>query len=123
MERNKQAKASINCNPPLATTSIADHFIDEMFPAAQGVRQSAPQSYCVRYGIELARLTVYKASGLAFAIGQQQATVDKWKLRCQFKLRQVAVCKKHQILNATGPPTDTTNCPFSLVVATTHSYA
>jgi len=51
------ANAALTCNQS-ANPSIADLFIDELFPSAQGVRQSMPQSYCIRYGIELARLTV-----------------------------------------------------------------
>ena len=85
-EKTAQAKVSLDCNPP--TTSIADHFVDDLFPAAQGVRQSAPQSYCTRYGIELARLTLYDTMNLDSFIPAQQAVVSKWKTRCQFKLRQ-----------------------------------
>ena len=105
------------------TTSIADHFIDELFPSAQGVRQSMPQSYCTRYGIELARLTVYTAAGLTDSIGQQRATADKWKMRCQFKLEELAVCNSFRVYNATGGPTDTSQCPFSLSVKTPTAYA
>ena len=55
--------AALECNSS-TTGSIVNHFIDDLFPSAQGVRQSMPQSYCTRYGIELARLTVYKTADL-----------------------------------------------------------
>ena len=114
--------AAIGCDQP-ANPSIADHFVDELFPSAQGVRQSMPQSYCTRYGIELARLTVYTAAGLTSAIGQQTATANKWKARCQFKLEELAVCNSFRVYNATGGPTDTAQCPFSLSVASPAAHA
>ena len=109
-----RAKVSQQCS--WTDTSIADHFINDLFPAAQGVRQSTPQSYCTRYGIELARLTVYQASKLEWAIGEQQNVVDKWRMRCQYKLEQLAVCKAFKVLKATGAPQGTTQCPFSVSV-------
>lgn len=99
---------------PTADPSIADHFIDELFPAAQGVRQSLPQSYCMRYGIELARLTVYKTMGID--ISEQQGVVTKWRARCQYKLEELAICNTYRVYNATGGPQDTTQCPFTLSV-------
>ncbi len=112
-----ETNAAIQCNLE-SSPSIADHFIDELFPSAQGVRQSMPQSYCTRYGIELARLTVYQAAGLKNAASQQQGTVDKWKSRCQYKLEELAVCNSFKIYSAAGGPTDTSQCPFALSVVT-----
>ncbi len=71
--------AALQCQKDL-NSNIADHFIDDLFPVAQGVRQSTPQTYCTRYGIELARLTVYKAAKLEAAAGQQEGVVGKWKM-------------------------------------------
>ena len=75
-----------------------------------------PQSYCTRYGIELARLTVYKAANLASAASEQQGVVDRWKKRCQYKLEELAVCNSFRVLNAAGGPTATAQCPFTLSV-------
>ena len=95
--------------------NIANHFIDDLFPAAQGVRQSMPQTYCTRYGIELARLTVYKAAGLASATGQQQGVADKWKTRCQYKLEELAVCNLHKVAQAYNDTHKSTDhCPFTM---------
>ena len=113
---SSSSNVALQC-PAAFDASIADHFIDDLFPSAQGVRQSMPQSYCTRYGIELARLTVYKAAGLADAVGQQQGVVDKWKVRCQYKLEELAVCNSFRIFGATGGPQDTSQCPFTLAVA------
>lgn len=106
--------ATLKCNT--SDGAMVDHFIDELFPSAMGVRQSMPQSYCTRYGIELARLTVYKTAGLASAVGEQQGMVDKWKRRCQYKLEELAVCNSFHVLDATGGPTATAQCPFTLSV-------
>ena len=95
--------------------SIADHFIDDLFPAAQGVRQSMPQTYCTRYGIELARLAVYKAAGLVSATGQQPGVVDKWRTRCQYKLEELAVCNLHRVVQAYNDTHKSTDhCPFTI---------
>ena len=98
--------------------AAADLFIDDLFPSAQGVRQSMPQSYCTRFGIELARLSVYNTAGLTDAVGQQQPVVDKWRVRCQYKLEELAVCNSYRVYDATGGPTDTSQCPFTLSVST-----
>ncbi len=102
-------ECNVNVNP-----SIADHFVDDLFPVAQGVRQSMPQSYCMRYGIEVARLTVYKAFGLDSAAGQQQSVVDEWRKRCQYKLQELAVCRTYGVLQAKGAPQSTSGCPFTI---------
>ena len=109
--------AALDCtNATWATGGIVNHFIDELFPSAQGVRQSMPQSYCTRYGIELARLTVFKTAGLTSAASEQQGVVDQWRKRCQYKLEELAVCNSFKIMNATSGPTATAQCPFTLSV-------
>ena len=114
LEEGEGGKVSQQCS--LTDDSIVDHLIDDLFPVAQGVRQSAPQSYCTRYGIELARLTVFQAAKLDSSVGQQQGVVDKWRMRCEMKLRQLAVCKSFAVLNATGAPQGTAQCPFTISV-------
>jgi hypothetical protein len=118
------SSAALKCNASVSG-NIIDHFIDELFPSAKGVRQSMPQSYCTRYGIELARLVVYKTAGLASAASEQQGVADKWKKRCQYKLEELAVCNSFHVLDATGGPTATAQCPFTLSIVTSllNSYA
>ena len=118
------ASVTLQCNAS-ANPSIADLFIDDLFPSAQGVRQSMPQSYCVRYGIELARLTVYNQAGLVDAAAQQLSVVETWRMRCQYKLEDLAVCNSFDIFNTSGGPTSTESCPFTLYVVSTmqKSYA
>jgi len=110
--------AALQCQKDL-NSDIADHFIDDLFPVAQGVRQSTPQTYCTRYGIELARLTVYKAAKLEAAAGQQEGVVAKWKMRCQFKLEELAVCNLHHVIKAyDAAHTSDSHCPFVIRAAT-----
>ena len=111
--------SAIECNT--SNGDIINHFIDDLFPSAKGVRQSMPQSYCTRYGIELARLVVYKTANLISAASEQQGLVDRWKKRCQFKLEELAVCNSFRVLDATGGPTETAQCPFTLSVITSLS--
>ena len=107
---NAALQCDIEQNP-----SIANHFVDDLFPAAQGVRQSLPQTYCTRYGIELARLTVYKAAGLLSASGQQAGVMEKWRNRCQYKLEELAVCNLHKVVQAYNVThTSTNHCPFTV---------
>jgi hypothetical protein len=101
---------ALECNPT-ESPSLADHFVDDLFPSAQGVRQSMPQSYCTRYGIELARLTVYNAAGLTDAVGQQHGVVNKWKTRCQYKLEELAATRSACTMPRAGPPARR-NAPF-----------
>jgi hypothetical protein len=111
------SSAALDCtNATWTTGRIVDHFIDELFPSAQGVRQSMPQSYCTRYGIELARLTVYKTAGLVSAASEQQGMADQWRKRCQYKLEELAVCNSFKVMHAGGGPTATAQCPFTLSV-------
>jgi hypothetical protein len=107
---------ALECDKRL-DSSIADHFVEDLFPVAQGVRQSMPQTYCTRYGVELARLTVYREARLAAAIGQQEGVVDKWRERCQYKLEELAVCNLHKVTAAyNASHRSTSHCPFTLQV-------
>ena len=118
--------AALQCSSDLhISASIADHFIDDLFPAAQGVRQSTPQTYCTRYGIELARLTVYKEARLDAAAGQQERVADKWRMRCQFKLEELAVCNIHHVIKAYDVAHESdSHCPFIInAAASDHFYS
>ena len=111
------ANVALECDKRL-DPSIANHFVEDLFPAAQGVRQSMPQTYCTRYGVELARMTVYREAGLIAATGQQQGVVDKWRERCQYKLEELAVCNLHKVTDAYDEShRSTSHCPFALQVA------
>ena len=99
----------LNCQP--SPQSLVDHFVDDMFPAAQGVRQSAPISYCLRFSIELARLAAYEQANLVLAVADQTTTVATWRKRCELKLEQVAMCQVYGVYGITGTAQ---GCPFSV---------
>ena len=42
-------------------TSVAKEVVDDLFPVAQGIHESAPASFCLRYAIEFSRLRVLAA--------------------------------------------------------------
>lgn len=100
----------LNCDPK-TPQSLVDHFVDDLFPAAQGVRQSAPISYCLRFSIELARLAAYKQADLLLAVADQTTVVATWRKRCELKLEQVAMCQVYGVYNVMGT---TAGCPFTL---------
>ena len=68
--------------------SVAREVVDDLFPAAQGIHESAPMSFCLRFAIEFSRLRVLKAMR-SVASGQhvltqimlQKSVVDQWRGR------------------------------------------
>jgi hypothetical protein len=102
--------------PPLGGCSISppqslvDHFVDDLFPAAQGVRQGALVSYCIRFVLELARLVAYRDSGdpslILIASNQQAGVVATWRKRCATKLEQASFCEVHGVFRLTDTAQD-----------------
>lgn len=76
--------------------SLLAHFVDSLFPMAQGVVSSGTQAYCMRYAIELSKLFVLEALDAAttkLEIAQQRQIVDVWKRRCGSQVQLVAMCQ------------------------------
>lgn len=93
--------------------SLVDHFVDDLFPAAQGVRQSAPVSYCLRFVVELARRLAYDQAGLSLPASEQTQIVATWQRRCEAKLNQTLFCEAFDIFALTGDaPLAGARCPF-----------
>jgi len=90
---------------------LIDNFIDDLFPAAQGVRVSALTSSCLRFAIEVARLTIFKEAGLKLAESDQMAIVGEWRKKCQLKISQATFCKVLGIFNISSV---SDNCPFQI---------
>ena len=95
----------------VANRSLVDHWVDDLFPAAQGVRQSAPISYCLRFSIELARLAAYQQADLTLAVADQTTVVATWRKRCELKLEQVATCQVYGVYDVLGT---SAGCPFTV---------
>ena len=91
--------------------SLVDHFVDDLFPAAQGVRQSAPVSYCLRFVVELARRLAYDQAGLTLPASEQTQIVAAWQRRCEAKLNQTAFCEAYDIFSIPGTANPSV-CPF-----------
>jgi hypothetical protein len=97
---------------PAPPQSLVDHFVDDLFPAAQGVRQSAPVSYCLRFVVELARRLAYDQAGLTLPASEQTQIVATWQRRCEAKLNQTAFCEAFDIFEINGFAPSAAACPF-----------
>lgn len=67
--------------------SLAREVVDDLFPVAQGIYESAPMSACLRFAIEFSRMRMLKAmqsispSSVGAEIMMQKSVVDRWKGR------------------------------------------
>ena len=109
--------AHCNLSPP---QSLVDHMVDDLFPAAQGVRQGALVSNCLRYVIELARLNAYTQAGLVIPASEQAQVAATWRKRCDMKLRQATTCETYGVYYIQGDAT--AQCPlFSVAPQYAHA--
>jgi hypothetical protein len=74
--------------------NLADELVDALFPMAQGVEEAGAVSYCLRYVIELARLTALKLAldQYSFEAVSQEKHVNTWRIRCGSQLQLVHMC-------------------------------
>jgi hypothetical protein len=100
--------------------SVVDSFVDDLFPAAQGVRQSGAVSSCMRFSIEVARMSAYQEANLVVAAADQGAVVATWRRRCEMKLRQVAFCQVYGVYNVFASAGE---CPFHITSSATAAYS
>lgn len=103
----------LDCTPS-TSPSLVNHFIDDLFPAMQGVRHSAPVSYCMRFIIEVARLGAYTDAGLTLPASNQRRVVASWRKKCDLKLQQITLCETYGVFHIPGEST-ITPCPFTVV--------
>jgi len=104
--------------PSMRTENLADHFVNNLFPAAQGVVDSAPVSYCMRYAIELARVVVLE---LLHADSTRAARVlaNSWKKKCRTQIQLLSMCVSTRALDSKNvyvrsPGSEPVMCPFRL---------
>ena len=93
---------------------LVDNFVDDLFPAAQGVRQSAAVSACMRFSIEVARMSAYQEANLVVASADQASVVATWRKRCEMKIQQVSFCQVYGVYNVLAQDTQTPDCPFTV---------
>ena len=74
-------------------TDLAEGFVDQLFPMAQGAEEAGAVAHCLRYVIEVARLEaiVLASPESAEAAGQAQ-TVARWRRRCGAQLQLLSLC-------------------------------
>jgi hypothetical protein len=112
--------------------SVAKEVADDLFPVAQGIHESAPMSFCLRFAIEYSRLRMLKAirnmrvvqqqpknsqsstSFLQDEISHQKSVVDRWKGRCESQLNMLAVCKSNGIFDLVPREPVPYDCPFAI---------
>jgi len=74
-------------------SDYTERFVDQLFPAAQGVESAGSTAYCLRYAIEVARLTVLNLTLPSAPETQaQREAVQRWRARCGAQLQAVHLC-------------------------------
>ena len=108
-------------------THVAQDIVDDLFPVAQGVHESAPIAVCLRFSIEYCKLRILKmlvgrASTAArlevlnVQMGNQEAVTLLWKRRCEAQLQFLGVCKGNAVFEMVPPIQHTDiECPFTIL--------
>lgn len=102
--------------------SLAGHFVNDLFPSAQGVVDSPAVSHCMRFAIEIARLNVIAIvtgtnSTRESIIARLSSTANSWKQRCAAQIDLLSMCVMTKALDSrngvysSGNPT---HCAFTL---------
>ncbi|KAJ1465765.1 hypothetical protein T484DRAFT_1757185, partial [Baffinella frigidus] len=104
--------------------SFADRFVDELFPIAQGVTESAGLAFCLRVVVESARLRVLQlaAAGtsgdvskrLYEAIEGQENVLSTWRRRCMQQVDMVGMCMLRGVFAVQPVLEPIPKCPFEL---------
>lgn len=87
--------------------SLVQEIVDDLFPVAQGIRESMPMSTCLRYVIEYSKLRVYRAISENIrpldqdaARERQESTVERWKIKCETQLQLVGMCRAFNVFES-----------------------
>lgn len=115
--------------PGMRGESLAAHFVNDLFPASQGVVDSPAVSHCMRYAIEVARVAVMSRVTVAAGGGtngtisreailaSMSSTAASWKARCAAQIDLLGICVMTKALDAKGGTYSTgnpTRCAFRL---------
>lgn len=101
--------------------SVAREVVDDLFPVAQGIHESAPVSFCLRYAIEFSRLRMIRSiraslapdsKMLADEIALQKSAADSWRGKCESQLNMLAVCKGSGLFDVVPEKEFAYDCPF-----------
>lgn len=109
-------------------TSVATQITDDLFPASQGISESAPMSICLRFAIEYSKLRIIQIISenhrpVVEEIRSQDAVVLKWKRRCETQLQLLGMCRANRVFEMI-PSEDAVQagkikCPF--IITTSYS--
>ena len=89
-------------------SDLAEGFVEQLFPMAQGVEEAGAVAYCLRYAIEVARQRVLVlAMPTSFDASGQAQTVAKWRRRCGAQLQLLSLCVNLDVFRA--PDTEVKN--------------
>lgn len=102
--------------PTMRPESLASHFINDLFPAAQGIVDSPAVSHCMRYAIELARKNVIDLINNNNQSRANSQVVDSWKQKCSAQIGLLGICVMTNALDARDGILSTlpTHCAFRL---------
>ena len=109
-------------------TKVVNEVIDDLFPVAQGIYESAPMSMCLRFAIEYSGLRMLKAirnliktstnsassTILEDEIRKQKSVTDQWKGRCESQLNMLAICKSNGVFDIIPRQEIPYECPFKI---------
>ena len=116
-----QTKCEMHRNT-MRPETLAGHFVNDLFPAAQGLVDSPAVSHCMRFAIEVARLNVIAIvtgtnSTRESIISRLSSTANAWKQRCAAQIDLLSMCVMTKALDSrngvysSGNPT---HCAFTL---------
>jgi hypothetical protein len=98
-------------NTPPWSNDLSQAFVEQLFPAAQGVEEAGAVAYCLRYVIEVARFTALDlVDPAASATLAQRETVERWRVRCGAQLQVVTLCAGLDVYRPRSYGTDR-RCP------------
>lgn len=93
-ELNRSEHGHLKCGPPILGTDLAQKFVDDLYPMAQGVEESGAGAYCLRMSVEEARLYALEmfVGGDSLEATKQREQVDLWRKRCGSQLQLLQLC-------------------------------
>lgn len=101
--------------------SVVDDIVDDLFPAAQGVKEGMPVSTCLRYATEYLRLRVTQSihDSKIRDVGSRLETLKEvaatWRARCEVQLEMVGMCKSNGVFEIIPEVEKAYECPFQVV--------
>jgi hypothetical protein len=99
---------------------LVDNVISDLFPVVQVVHESHVSASCSRYIIELARLQILDSIG-SKQVDNALLQAQKWKTKCESKLRHLSICNMMGMYFEIPPPEDWStlakeNCNIEIVL-------